>query len=512
MAERTNIAAGRSRIARNTVFLYFRMFLLMLIGLYTSRVVIHALGIEDYGVYGAVGGVVALFSILTGSMSAAISRFLTYELGRKEAHPDRVFSSAVSIQLIISLFVILLSETAGLWWLENKVVVPEGRMVAARWVFQFSVLTFVFQLVSVPYNAVLIAREKMDAFAFIGVIEGLLKLGVAFAIAAAPLDKLIFYAFLMCLVSLIVRLMYGIYCRRRFREARYTWSLDGGLFKEMFAFAGWNFIGAGAGVLRDQGGNQLLNLFFGPAANAAWLVASQVNGAVQKFVTSFVTALNPQITKSLASGEKDYMMRLVFKGSKLSVFLLLLVAAPVLLYADPLLSLWLGNTVPEHASYFVRGVLLLSLIEAVSHTMVTAVLSTGRIRNYQLVVGGLVLLNIPIDYVLIRWLGAGPGVIYQVAVGIALVCLAARILFMRRMLGMDVAAFCRDILSREAVVTAFALLLPRWLFAGMQGSLWMIAAGCALTVLLTLAAIWILGCDRSERSFLIQKIQAFLHR
>ena len=485
------------------------MFVLMVVGLITSRVVLRALGTEDFGIYGAVAGVITLFTVFTGSMSAAISRFITFELGREEEGTDlrKVFSTAVSIQLVLSAVIVLLAETLGLWWLNSQMQVPPERMEAARWVFQFSLLSLVIQLVSVPYNADIIARERMDAFAYISIFEGVGKLAVAFCIAVSPADKLVLYAALLALVSLLTRLAYGIFCRRHFPEARYDWKLDRTLFGRMFSFAGWNFIGSGSGILRDQGGNQLLNLFFGPVANASWLLASQVNGTVQKFVTSFTTAVNPQITKSYASGDRDYMMHLVFKGSLMSVYLLAMVVCPVFFNAEFLVNLWLGaDAVPPDAVLFIRLVLMYLMVESISYTMVTAMLATGDIRDYQLLVGGLQLLNVPLAWLCLK-LGAPAQCIYWVAIGVAFCCLAARLYMLRGMIGLPVGRFLREVFLNELLVVvvsmgagfALARLLP-------LDTWWGFLVHVFASLLLTAAAVWLLGFSRQERHDWTQRI------
>lgn len=310
----SNTTENNKRIAKNTLLLYFRMLFLMAVSLYTSRVVLNALGVEDFGIYNVVGGVVAMFSVLSGSLSTAISRFITYELGKgNKENLNKIFSSAVTIQFGLAGIIILLAETIGIWFLNIKMNIPEVRMEAANWVFQFSILTFAINLISVPYNASIIAHEKMSAFAYISILEAVGKLTIAYLITISPIDKLIFYAILMCAVALVVRLTYGNYCKRHFSECTYHFSWDKLLLKQMFGFAGWNFIGASSAILRDQGGNVVINLFCGPTVNAARGIAFQVNNAVNQFVTNFMTALNPQITKSYASGDNEYMMTLIFR-------------------------------------------------------------------------------------------------------------------------------------------------------------------------------------------------------
>ncbi len=498
-----NISESSRRIARNTVLLYFRMFLLMVVGLITSRVVVRALGQEDFGIYGAVAGVVSLFTVLTGSMSAAISRFITFELGKDNGAERlrKVFSTAVSIELLLSALVVVLAEPLGLWWIQNKMVLPPERLAAARWVFQFSLLSLVIQLISVPYNADIIARERMDAFAFISIFEGLGKLAVAYCIAVSASDKLVLYAALLALVSLLTRLAYGIFCRRNFPEAVYSWKLDKDLFGQMFAFAGWNFIGSGSGILRDQGGNQLLNLFFGPLANASWLLASQINGTVQKFVTSFTTAINPQITKSYAAGEKEHMLLLVFKGSRMSVYLLVLVICPLFYNADFLVNLWLGaDAVPPDAVLFIRLILLYLLVESVSYTMVTAMLATGDIRDYQILVGGLQLLNIPLAWLCLK-LGGPAQSIYWVAIGVAFCCLAARLYMLRRMIGLPVGRFLKEVFLNEFYVVGLSMAQGFFLSRLLPLDCWWgFLLHALLSLLFTALAVLFAGLNADERN------------
>ena len=506
MTEQKGISENSRRIARNTVLLYFRMFLLMAVGLFTSRVIVRVLGEGELGIYSAVAGVVTLFSILTGSMSAAISRFITFELGSKESNLGKVFSTAVSTQILLAAIVVLLAEPAGLWYISNKMVLPPDRILAAKWVLQFTILSFVIQLISVPYNADIIAHERMDAFAWISIFEGLGKLAVAFAIMVSPIDRLVFYAAMLALVSLLTRFAYGVFCKRHFEETRAGWQFDKGIFGRMFSFAGWNFIGAGAGVLKDHGGNLLLNAFFGPVANAAWFLTNQVNGAVQKFVTSFTTAINPQITKSYAGGDREYMLRLIFRGSRLSIWLLLLVAYPVIFNAGFLTDLWLGaGKVPENTVLFIRLVLIYLMIEAVSYTMVTAMLSTGNIRDYQLLVGGLMLLNLPVDWILLK-AGAPASIIYYVAIAIAVLCLAARLFMLRKMIGLPVGRFLKEVLAREVLVAGLAIIVP-WLIAGNMNEGWStFLISLFATEIVSCILIWFIGLDHDEKDIVIHKI------
>lgn len=487
------------------------MLFLMLVSLYTSRVVLNALGVEDFGIYNVVGGIVAMFSMLSGSLSAAITRFITYELGTgNRENLKKIFSSAVTIQIGLAVVIILLAEAVGVWFLNVKMNIPEARMTAANWVFQFSVLTFAINLISVPYNASIIAHERMSAFAYISILEALGKLAIAYLITVSPIDRLIFYALLMCAVALLIRLVYGYYCKKHFEECTYHFLWDKDLLKRMFGFAGWNFIGASSAVLRDQGGNVVINLFCGPAVNAARGIAFQVNTAVHGFVTNFMTALNPQITKSYASGDREYMMTLIFQGARLSFYMLLALSLPILVNTHYILALWL-KIVPEHTVLFVQLVLIFGMSEAISNPLITAMLATGKIRNYQLVVGGLQLLNLPVSYMLLR-MGLFPEMVIVVAIIISQCCLAARLLMLRGMIGLSVRKYLNKVYVNVLIVTVVASLFPFLLASQMEETFLNFILLCLIAVVCTGITIYYVGCNKAERQFVLNKIYAIKNR
>lgn len=496
-----------TKIARNTLMLYVRMLVLMLVGLYTSRVVLGALGEDDFGVYNVVGGVVSMFTIISGALNSAVSRFITFEMGKgADAQLNKVYSTAVTIQLILAAVVVLLAEPLGLWFIDNKMTIDPSRIPAARSVLHFSLLAFVINLMSVPQMASITAHEHMSAYAYIGILDGLLRLGVAFLILCSPIDRLIFYAALMAGVVLTVRLAYGIYCRMHFEECRYRSVFDRPLIKEMFSFAGWNFIGVTSGVLRDHGGNILVNLFSGPAVNAARGVAVQLNGAVQGFVTNFMTAVNPQITKSYAAGEKEYMFSLVRRSSRMSFFLLFLIALPVIFNADYLLSIWLKE-VPEHSSLFVQLFLIFALSESFSNPMITAMLATGNIRNYQLVVGGIQLLNLPVSYVCLR-MGAIPEVTVIVAIIISQICMWARLLMLSKATGFPVLPFLEEVyFSVIFKVVCGSLVVPLILEAAKPDGFVGFLVSASVCVLWSMFVIMTLGLQSDERKWLVNKVK-----
>ena len=344
---------NNKRIAKNTIALFIRMLAIMLISLYTSRLVLKSLGVTDFGIYNVVGGFVAMFSIISNSISSSISRYITYSLGKGDVKSLRmIFSSSLNMLYLICLFLFIILETGGLWFLNFKMVIPEGRLYAANWVFQISLLTFVIDIIAMPYNALIIAHEKMSVFAYIGIVEALGKLCVALLIAFSPIDRIIYYALLMAVVAVLVRLLYSFYCRRHFEESKYSFIINKSLIKNMFSFAGWNFFGISSSMLADQGVNLILNIFFGPAVNTARGLALQVSGAVTSFSSNFMTAFNPQITKSYAMDEKGHYIDLVCRGSKFSFFLMYIFVLPVMFSTAYILQLWLGKT-PDHTVNFV---------------------------------------------------------------------------------------------------------------------------------------------------------------
>lgn len=502
-----NDGAGHNtkRIAKNTLLLYVRTFFTLLINLYISRVVLDVLGVDDFGVYTVIGGVVAMFSILSSSLSAAIGRYITYELGRGDVSMlERVFSMAVNIQVVIGTVILLLAELAGVWFLNSEMNIPPGRMDAANWVLQCSVFTFLVNLLSVPYSAVVIAYERMDAFAYISMLEVVLKLVVAVSLYFCRMDRLVAYAVALLGVAVFIRLVYALYCRRRFRECRYRLFYDKGLFRQMVGFATWNFIGSSAGILKEQGVNVLLNLFCGTTVNAARGISMQVNSAVSAFTNNFVMAVNPQITKSYAAGDMDYAMKLVFQGARLSFYLLLLVSLPILMETRWILELWL-NVVPDYTVVFVRLVLVCIMVDSISYTMITLMLATGNIRTYQLVVGGCQLLNFPLSYVALK-VGCSPEYTLVIAIVLSCVCLFLRLFMLRRMVGLQVGLFLRKVLWNVCSVSVGAIVVPLWFSSWMEEGWGRFVAELFICMGATVLGIYYIGCSHAERVWVKEKV------
>ena len=494
------------RIAKNTLLLYFRMILLMLVTLYTSRVVLNALGVVDYGIYNVVGGFVALFSLLSGSLSSAISRFITFELGKGDPKRlNEVFSASVTIQLVLSLLIILLIETVGVWFLNTHMTIPPERLEAANHVLQLSIISFVVGLIGVPYNACIIAHERMSAFAYISILYAVGKLVVAFLIIHNPFDRLVFYAMMLVAISVLMQLVYVIYCKYHFQECTYHFRWDKRLLCDMFGFAGWNFIGSSSAILRDQGGNVVINLFFGPAVNAAKGIATQVNKAVMSFVVNFMMALNPQITKNYASGNHEYMMLLIFQGARLSFYMLLAISLPIFLSTHYILLLWL-RIVPEHTVAFVQLSLLFAMSESVSRPLIAAMLATGKIRDMQLVVGGLQMLNLPLSWLLLR-LGCVPEAVLIVAIVMSQLCLAARIYMLRGLIHLRARKFLREVYANVLTVAVVSAVVPLAVKQLCSETLLSCLALTILSLACTALTIYYVGCNKQERALALRQVQ-----
>ncbi len=435
------------------------MLLTLGVTLYTSRIVLNTLGVVDFGIYNVVGGVVIMFSFLNSAMSSATQRFLSYEIGKNDYEQlKKVFSMSVNIHVIIALIVIILAETAGLWFLNTKLIIPLERMEAANWVYQFSILSFVLTMMGVPYNATIIANERMNVYAFVSVVEVALKLIVVFALVRFGYDKLKMYAILISCVSVIVWMTYKVYCKRNFPESNYRFFWEKSLYKTLMNYAGWNLFGNIAAIAMGQGVNILLNLFFGPIVNSARGIAFQINGAVSGFVINFQMAMNPQIIKSYAADDRKYMHQLIFQGSKYSFFLLFFIALPIFMEAEIILRWWL-KIVPEHTVLFCRLVLINTLIDCISGPLMTAAQATGKIKKYQAVVGGFLLLILPISYVLLKK-GFPPEITLYVSISVSIIALLARLFILRPLLNLSILKFTRTVLIPILLVAVISVIFP----------------------------------------------------
>ena len=489
-----------TRIARNTLALYFRMAVMMLIGLYTSRVILNVLGVEDYGTYNVVGGVVGMFSLLTGSMSSSISRFLTFELGRDDKeHLKRVFSTSVNVQFIMALIIVFATEIIGVWFLNYKMNIPEGRMDAANWVMQCSILTFVVGLLVSPYNASIISHEKMSIYAYVSIGDAVMKLVIVFALYISPFDKLKTYAVLLLCVSLTTTCIYWTYCKRHFVECKYQRVLDKKMLKDITSYAGWGVVGDGTSILNTQGVNILINLFFGVTLNAARGIATTVDHMVQNFVRNFMVALNPQITKSYAEGDYEYMHKLIFFGSKYSFFLMLFFMIPICLETRLLLTLWL-KIVPDYAVVFTQLSLVASMFTMLSNTLTTGIAATGKIRNYQLVVGMMSLSIFPMTWVAFK-IGMSPVSCYVIYAAVFFMMIFAKIKIVKDKIYMSGYDYVQNVLLKALGVSILSIIIPLLICFIQEDSIIRLFEICVISASCTFASVYYIGMSKFERNY-----------
>lgn len=499
------------RIAKNTAMLYFRLLFSMAISLYTSRVILNALGVEDFGIYNVVAGIVVIFGFLNNAMSASTQRFLTYEMGRGDLNQlKHIFSMGITIHILIALIVLILSETAGLWLLNAKLNIPSVRISAANWVYQCSIFSAIITILYAPYIAAIIAHEKMNVFAIVSLIEVVLKLFITILVALLGFDKLKFYAVLVFFVSLAIGIIYALYCKSKFAECTIRVFWDKNLFKEMSSFARWNLLGVFAGITYGQGVNLLLNVFFGPTINAARGVAYQVQGAVNAFITNFQVAVNPQITISFAKGDYQYMHSLIFSASKYSFYLLFILSLPLLLETEFILKLWL-KTVPEYTTIFTLLVLIDILVCSLSGPLQTTAQASGNVKLYQIVVSGILLLNLPVSFILLK-LGFAPQATFIVSIMASFVALFARLIILKMIMSFPVKNFITSVLYRVTAVFIIGSIIPYYISVQSTPSIMHFLLVAILSVISIACTIWILGINQTEKVFLKSSLNALLKK
>ena len=499
------------RIARNTILLYIRMLVMMLVSLFTSRVVLAALGVEDYGICNVVGGIVVMFGFINSAMTTSTQRFITYELGRNDTRRLRlVFMTSIQIHLAVAAAVVILAETAGLWLLVNKMVIPAERMTAAMWIYQFSILSAVISIISFPFNADIVAHEKMEAFAYISILDVIMKLIVAYTLYAATADKLITYSILMLVTQVILTSVYMAYCHRNFDEARLRRMHDWKLIKEIGTFAGWNMWGNIAYILFTQGLNILLNMFFGPAVNAARGVAVQVQSAIMQFSGNFQMALNPQITKTYACGDLAGMHMLVFRSSRFTFLLLLCLSMPVMLEAETILAIWLKD-VPKYTPVFLRLKLCISIIDASANPLMVSAAATGNVKTYQTAVGGILLSILPISYIVLK-AGAPPYAVFAVHLCICITAFIVRLLIVSPMIKISIRSYSSDVICRCLAVAALSAAAGIMVKTALAQTLWNSVITCLTSLLAVAAFAYLIGITRHERDMINGKIKKTLSR
>ena len=500
------------RIAKNTLLLYFRMLFMMVVSLYTSRVVLNTLGVVDFGINNVVGGVITMLGFLTGSLGAASSRYITYDLGKGDmSMMKRTFGNIKSIHYILAGIILLVGETIGLWFMTTQLQIPAERETAAFWVYQFSIFSSIMSVISVPYNATIIAHEKMSAFAYITIVDAVLKLLIVYLLVILPFDKLIMYAMLFFCIQAFDRIVYFSYCTRHFEETHTKCCRDKKLFKEIFVFAGWTMNGNLAAIGYTQGLNILLNMFFGPTVNAARGIAVQVQNICQQFCSNFQMALNPQLTKSYAQGDLTAMHSLLIKSSKFSFYILFFIALPLMYEAPLVLKLWLG-IVPEHTVSFLRLIMVVGLLYTLSNPIVVSIHAVGQLKKFQLIEGSMLLLILPISYILLKFWGILPEYVFFVHIFIEICTQIVRLKIVLPMIKIKMNDYIQSVITPIVLVVITAPILPYIFYKNIEVGYISFFTVCSLCVICSSLVIYFLGCTASEKVFLKDKVTGIVNK
>ena len=506
------MAIESKRIAKNTAILYLRMLVMMAVSLYTSRILLSALGISDYGIYNVVGGIVVMVGFLRGTMSTASSRFITVALSRNVMKEMRTtFETILFINILLSLLVVFFCETIGLWFLMNRMVIPEGRMTAAFWVFQFSVVSVAMAIVTVPYNATIIAHEKMGAFAYISLFDAFAKLLIVYLIIASSYDRLIFYGALMLLVHIINIVVYVIYCRRNFSETNTHIGYDKVILKEMFQFISWASYGSFVSVGFTQGLNIILNLFFGPVVNAARGIAVQVQGAVDQFTTNFQTAINPQLIKSTATRDFESAQKLLIASSKYSFFLLSILGIPIIIEAPFILGLWLKD-VPDYSISFCRIILTISIFGSLANALRIVNQAEGNIKKFQLCECTLLLLIMPLSYFVLK-IWQVPILVFVVHLSIEMIAQIIRVFLVVPKIKMTFNTYVRKVYVPILPIFFISIIVAYGIHVALPDKSFItFCVTLVVSELLLLTGIYYWGMDKSERKNMVGYVSRMYNR
>ena len=498
------------RIAKNTLLLYVRILLTMVIGLYTSRVVLAELGISDYGLYSVVGGIVTMFTFINGSLNAGTQRFLTFELGRGDiVQLKKLFSTAIVIYTFLAMIILFLAETIGLWFLLNKMNFAPGRLNAAIWVYQFSIIACMVSIIQVPFMAALVAHEKFNMYAYMSIYDAVMKLAIVFLLTFAPFDKLIFYAFLILLVSTSSAVIYNWYCRKHFVECRFSWSFDKSVFKKMFSFSAWDIVGSVAVLGQIQGVNIIINLFCGTIVNAAYGIANTVNNIINTFAANIIIAASPQIVKSYAQKHLDEMFSLVINSAKMSSYLLLIIGIPVFVEIEFLLKIWLGEY-PSYAPLFLRIILVQSWVKTLGEPTVRALHAIGNIKLLNIVVGVILLLILPITYFLLRF-GYPPEIALGANIILWTVAIPIRLMLLRRYSGFPVMAYIKEVIVLGLVIATICFVVPFIVHVIYEYESWVqLLLVCFVSVITSGFVILFLGFSKNQRTQIMNKVKRAL--
>lgn len=497
----SDLEANR-RIARNSIFMSVRMVFVLGITLYTTRVVLAVLGVEDYGVYNVVCGFVSMFAFLNTSMSNGIQRFYNFELGKNgEVGANRVFNMALLLQFVLAIIIIVFAESIGLWYLHAKMVVPENRMFAAEWIFQFSIATFVIVVLQVPYTAAVMAHERMDFYSVVSIFDVVLKLILILTINLVPSDRLILYGGVIVSVHFLELFIYVIFSHRHFHELEMKFSMYKDLFRSMLTFSGWNLFGAFANMMKEQGINLVLNLFYGPIVNAARGVAIQVNGGLQSLVQNITVPVRPQVVQSFASGNIERVIRLTYTVSKLSCFFLYIIALPVLIEMDSILHIWLGDNVPKHANTFVVIIVLTSFIGNLNAAISGIVHATGKMKTYQMCGSFCILLSIPLSYIVLK-MGFAPEWALIMTFVSMFVTQIVSIVVLKSIIQFSISEYFQKVILPFVNVVIVSLWIPISLLYIIDKSSIRLFVIFISSILISSVSVFFIGLDKKERELL----------
>lgn len=499
-----------NRIVKNTLFMYLRMFITVGVSLYTSRIVLKTLGVEDYGLYNVIGGIILMFSFINGAMVNTTSRFITFYLGKDENQLTNIFNMAILIHAGIALIIVLLGESLGLWFLQNKMTIPDGRMVAAHWLYQLSVANMVLSILIVPFNSTIVAHEKLSAFAYISILDAFLKLGIVFLLFVSPFDKLILYGSLLFLVQLLNISIYYIYCKRNFKETilKPYWSKK--TFKEMYGVASWSILGNFSFLFYNEGLNLILNMFCGPAVNAARGIAIQIDNVIRQFSSNIQTAINPQIIKSYSTNRLDRMYELIFASSRYCFYLLFFLSLPLCLEADFVLSLWLGEY-PEHTISFLRLTMITVLLETLSGPMFIANLASGKVKIYQITISVISYLFMPITYICVKETEI-PEMVFICLAIVDIICMIARIFIIRYQIGLPIKSYITRVLVKIMLVVSLSSIIPIMSYLYMDKGIVRFLLVGMISIISTSIVVYYCGITQSERQSAKYYIKSKLKR
>lgn len=504
-------AENNKRIAKNTMYLYMRMFVILIVSLFTSRVILQVLGASDYGIYNIIGGVVVLFSFINGALTAATQRYLNFYIGKNDLQKTHdVFCMSMNIYLVLSGIFLILAETVGLWFVNTQLNIPEGRMGAANWIYQFTVFSFMLNLTRIPYNASLIAYEKMDFYAYLSLLDVILKLGIVYLLYISPIDKLIAYGFLFMLIDLVDNIIYRVYCKKKFITASYHWIWDKRMFKDLFAFSSWSLFGNAASVFVQQGMNILVNIFYGVTLNAALGIANQVAGKVVQFFSNFQTAFNPQIVKYYAEGNKEEFFKLIYRTSRLSYFLMFIISFPLMLKVDVVLDLWLVD-VPKFTGIFCQLILIFYLIEALTGPLYMSVQATGKIKTYQVIVSTINFINLPIIYICLKE-GLAVWSVWVVRIIIDIAIYLARCLYLRKGISLSLGDYFAEVIKPIGLATIAAMPIPILFAYAAKGYYFNFVGSVMLALIASGLSIFLLGLKKGERKKLKSIVMSKIHK